>query len=148
MRRTLIVANRTACTPVLLQEVERRAGARPTSFGVLVPPVRSRRSPDWTPAEALKALRGAARGPDGLLAPSVEALPLSGDAFESVRSALAAGGFHDVLICTRPERRRRGDLARRIQALGVPAMVIAEPGDGARGFEKVLRGTSPVLPGY
>jgi hypothetical protein len=37
---------------------------------------------------------------------------------------------------------------RRIEALGVPTLVIAEPGDGARGFEKVLRGTSPVLPGY
>jgi hypothetical protein len=148
MRRTLIVANRTACTPVLLQEVERRAGARPTAFGVIVPPVSSRRSPDWTAAEALKELRRAARGPDGLLSPSVEALPGDGEAFESVRAALAGGGFHDVLVCTRPVRWRRGDLALRIQALGLPTMVIAEPGDGARGFEKVLRGTSPVLPGY
>jgi hypothetical protein len=148
VRRTLIVANRTACTPVLLQEVERRAGARPTAFSLLIPAVRSRRSPDWTPAEALKALRRAARGPDGLLAPCVDALESGADPLTSVRAALAAGEFHDVLVCTRPARRRRADLARRIEALGLPTLVLAEPGDGARGFEKVLRGTSPVLPGY
>jgi pimeloyl-ACP methyl ester carboxylesterase len=148
VRRTLVIANRTPCTPVLLQEVERRAGARPTAFTVLIPQVSSRRSPDWTAAEALKALRRAARGPNGVLAPAVDALESGADAFESIRAALAAGGFHDIVICTRPSRWRRGDLVRRIEALGVPTLVIAEPGDGARGFEKVLRGTTPILPGY
>jgi hypothetical protein len=133
---------------VLLQEVERRAGAQATAFTVLIPRASSRRSPDWTADEALKALRRAARGPNGVLAPSVEALDSGADAFESIRAALAGGGFDDVVVCTRPTRRRRADLARRISALGVPMLVISEPGDGARGFEKVLRGTSPVLPGY
>jgi hypothetical protein len=148
VRRTLVVANRTACTPVLLQEVERRAGSRPTAFTVLIPPASSRRSPDWTAGEALKALRRAACGPNGVLAPSVEAVDCGADALESVRAALAGGGFHDVVVCTRPTRWPRPDLARRIEGLGFPTLVIAEPGDGARGFEKVLRGTSPVLPGY
>ena len=35
-RRTLVVANRTAATPLRLEEVRRRAGERPTAFVLLV----------------------------------------------------------------------------------------------------------------
>ena len=45
--RTLVVANLTAQTPSLLQEIDRRAAARPTAFTLLVPDTSSK-PVDWT----------------------------------------------------------------------------------------------------
>src|SRR4051794_37729180 len=56
-RRTLIVANRTASTPLLVHEVERRAAERPTQFALLIPNVSSRKAADWTLETALRVLR-------------------------------------------------------------------------------------------
>ena len=58
LHRTLIVANRTASTPLLLEEVQRRAVARPTAFALLVPNVSSRKAADWTLETALTSVRG------------------------------------------------------------------------------------------
>src|ERR1700749_1206283 len=103
MHRTLVVANRTAQTPVLLQEVDRRAGRRPTSFTLLVPDTSSNRA-DWTLNEALKELRKAARGPAGLRPAQVDGVVGGKDAFESVKRALDRGLFDEVLISTLPVR--------------------------------------------
>ena len=46
-RRTLVVANRTAATPLLLDEVRRRAGEQPTAFVLLCPRVLGQNR-DWT----------------------------------------------------------------------------------------------------
>ena len=59
------VANRTAATPMLLQEVERRAAQEPTTFVLLIPDVSSRKAADWTLTDGLKSLRRAARSPAG-----------------------------------------------------------------------------------
>jgi hypothetical protein len=42
--RTLIVANRTAGTPLLLEEVKRRAVREPTAFVLLIPGISWTRS--------------------------------------------------------------------------------------------------------
>jgi hypothetical protein len=105
-RRTLVVANRTAATPLLLDEIQRRAVEHPTTFVLLRPTVRSRSGPDWTLDDALKALRRAASGPTRHLPISVEGLDGGPDAFQAVKQALADGGFDDVIISTLPKRTR------------------------------------------
>lgn len=121
--RTLIVANLTAATPTLLQEVERRAIERPTTFVLLVPNVESRKTADWTLGTARKLLEKAAGGHvDGLIGGS--------DAFESVRDTLAHGAYDEVIISTLPKKRSewlRKDLPTRVEELGVPVTVITPP---------------------
>ena len=46
--RTLIVANLTASTPFLLQEVKRLASERPTSFSLLIPNSPQNSGADWS----------------------------------------------------------------------------------------------------
>ena len=129
-RRTLVVANRTATTPLLLQEIDRHAAERPTAFTLLIPDVTSRKAADWTLESALKVLRGAARGPDGLRPARVEGLMGGPDPFESIRRALADGMYDDVIISTLPAPTSewlRRDLPRRVTRLKVPVTVITQP---------------------
>jgi hypothetical protein len=129
VHRTLVVANRTAQTPVLLQEIDRRAAKRPTAFTLLVPDTAGGRV-DWTLEEALKAIRTAARGPEGLRPVHVEGFVGGPDAFESVKQTLGAGHFHDVVISTLPKRRSewlKKALPARVEVLGLPVTVITAP---------------------
>ena len=129
-RRTLVVANRTAATPRLLDEVARRARERPTRFTLLVPRTRRGRrggdEPDWTLERALVLLERAARAPvEGYLASA-------DDPFDSVRRALGQGGFDEVIISTLSTRTSewlRRDLPRRVGRLGVPMTVITAAED-------------------
>jgi hypothetical protein len=142
VHHTLVVANRTASTPDLLAEVERRAGERPTAFTLLVPEAPK----DWALKEALAALLRAARGPTGLRTAQVDGRVTERDPFEAVRDALAEGEFDDVLISTLSRRRSvwlRRDLPRRVQALGVPVTVITEPGEKWALSETVFLGGGP-----
>jgi hypothetical protein len=123
------VANRTAQTPVLLQEVDRRAAARPTAFTLLVPDTSSTRA-DWTLEEALRELQKAARGPAGLRRAHVDGMVGGKDAFHSVKQALEGGSFDEVLISTLPERDSvwlREELPRNVARLGVEVTVITPP---------------------
>jgi hypothetical protein len=137
MHRTLIVANRTSSTPVLLQEVERRAAERPTSFVLLIP----RGSPrDWSEAEALRALRRAARGPTGFLDADVEHAEAGKDALAAIRRQLTSRHFDDAIVSTTtPPGRWRRHLSARVEALGLPVQVIAPPA-GDRSLLGVLSG--------
>src|SRR5690349_2192461 len=113
-RRTLIVANRTAATPLLLEEVSRRAAEGPTVFVLLVP---ATGKSDWTLEQALTALRRAVRGESGMRQGDVEVRPGGADPYEAVRQALDGGDFDDVLISTLPKKTSewlRRDLPRRV----------------------------------
>jgi hypothetical protein len=144
--RTLIVANRTASTPILLQEVERRASERPTWFTLLIP---SASATDWSLQEALKLLSRAARGATGFQEAHVDGRVGAADAFTAVQHALAEERFDEVIISTLPRRSSqwlRRDLARRVQALGVPVTLITPPAEDPRSlFEKVVQNTPPGM---
>jgi hypothetical protein len=129
-RRTLVVANRTAATPFLLDEIQRRAVEQPTVFVLLCPRIPSRKAVDWTLEDAVKALRKAASGPTRQRATHVEGLEGGPDPFEAVKQALADGDFDDVIISTLPRRTSewlRRDLPRRVEGLGVPVTVVTQP---------------------
>jgi hypothetical protein len=122
-RRTLVVANLTASTPTLLQEVRHRADETPTTFTLLIPNVQSRKAADWTLESAVKLLEKAAGG-------KVEGKLGGADAFESVREELATGSYDDVIISTLPKARSewlRKDLPTRVEQLGHPVTVITPP---------------------
>lgn len=96
--RTLIVANLSASTPFLLQEVTRLATERPTKFSLLVPNVDPGKASDWSLPTAEKLLERAAGSP-------VKGSLSGGDALESIREAVSGGDYDDVLISTLPKPR-------------------------------------------
>jgi len=120
-RRILVVANRTAATPDVLDSVKRYAREAPTTFALLIPDAPRGEHTDWTLELALPLLERAAGGP-------VEGLTgTSGDPFDAVRDVLSEGAYDRVIISTLPRRvskwLRRG-LPRRVEALGVPVETI------------------------
>ena len=119
-RRILIVANRTAGTPALLEAVRERAEAGPASFALLIPDEPRKGGADWTLETATPLLERAAGG-------TVEGIIGEADPFEAVQSALRDPGFDEVIVSTLPRRVSewlRRDLPHRIEKLGVPVTTI------------------------
>jgi hypothetical protein len=118
--RVLIVANRTASTPRLIEAVRGRAEASPCEFALLIPDVTDRKAADWTLETAQRLLHPAARG-------RVEGLVGGPDPFESVREAVQQGNFDEIIVSTLPKRVSkwlRRDLIRRVEGLGLPVTAI------------------------
>jgi hypothetical protein len=121
--RVLIIANRTAATPGLLEEVRRRAAESATRFTLLVP------RPFWDPDTeesaitlelAIPLLEEAARG-------RVEGLIGDQDPVRAVERALADASYDEIILSTLPERVSRWlhmDLPTRLQRFGLPVTLV------------------------
>jgi hypothetical protein len=121
-RRILVVANRTANTPTLLEAVHERANEGPCTFTLLIPNEPRKGGADWTLETAIPLLQHAAGAPvDGMVG---EADPL-----EAIQSALNDPGFDEVIISTLPRRVSewlRRDLPHRVEKLGLPVTTITQ----------------------
>ncbi len=121
--RVLIVAHRTAATPLLLNAVRARAGRSPCSFVLLVP------RPYWDPDTdqatatlelAIPLLEEAAGG-------RVEGIIGDTDPFVAVREAITNIGMDEIIISTLPARVSqwlRRDLPHRVVQFGLPVTVV------------------------
>ena len=121
-RRILIVANRTAATPLLMDAVRKRAAGGPCTFALLIPNEPRKGGADWTLETAIPLVERAAGG-------SVEGIVGQEDPFEAVQSALRDPGFDEVIVSTLPRRVSewlRRDLPHRIEKLGVPVTTVSQ----------------------
>ena len=121
--RVLIVAHRTAATPLLLNAVRARAKRSSCSFTLLVP------RPYWDPDTdeaaatlelAIPVLEEAAEGHvDGVIGDS--------DPFVAVREAVTSIGIDEIIISTLPVRVShwlRRDLPHRVEQFGLPVTIV------------------------
>jgi hypothetical protein len=132
-RRILIVANRTAATPLLVEAVRRRAAEGPCTFALMIPNEPRKGVADWTLETATPLLERAAGA-------SVEGIVGKEDPYEAVSSALADPGFDEVIVSTLPKRVSewlRRDLPHRIEKLGVPVTTVSQQEERE----------APVMPG-
>ena len=119
-KRVLVVANRTAATHRLLDEVARRRKTGPCEFTLLIPDVGDRKQADWTLDSALPLLRRAARGP-------VEGMLGGADPFTSVCDTVRDGHFDEIIVSTLPKKTSkwlRRDLVQKIEGLGLPVTTV------------------------
>jgi hypothetical protein len=138
--RVLVVANRTAATPALLDAVRERAARGACAFTLLVPnPVRGlERVMDPEDARddgrsvlelALPLLEQAAGGP-------VRGLVGDAEPLAAIQDAVNVHGFDEIIISTLPTRVSRWlrlDLPHKAAALGLPVTTVT-----ARGQEEAM----------
>jgi hypothetical protein len=141
--RVLVVANRTAATPALIEAVRQRASSGPASFSLLVPNVahglhKVVDPEDQDMSEAQAALDLAIPLLEEAAGGEVEGMVGDPDPFNAIQDAVNLHGFDEIIISTlspRVSRWLRMDLPRRVTVLGLPVTTVT-----AKGQVEVLSG--------
>jgi hypothetical protein len=134
--RVLVVANRTAATPALLEAVRTRAASGPATFTLLVPAVahglaRVADPEDAETSEAQASLDLAVPLLEEAAGSPVEGLIGDPDPFLAIQDAVNLHGFDELIISTlspRVSRWLRMDLPRRLTVLGIPITTVTARG--------------------
>jgi hypothetical protein len=121
--RVLVVAYRTAATPLLLNAVRARARRSDCRFALLVP------RPYWDPDtdEASVTLELAIPLLEEAVGGRVEGIVGDTDPFVAVRDAVTELAIDEIIISTLPARVSqwlRRDLPRRVEQFGLPVTVV------------------------
>ena len=134
--RVLVVANRTAATPPLLEAVRQRAGRGPCAFSLLVPHTSSglhrlvdpedqgQSEAEETLELALPLLEEAAGGP-------VEGFVGDAEPLAAIQDAVNTRGYDELIISTLPKRFSRWlrlDLPSKASGLGLPVTTVTAQG--------------------
>jgi hypothetical protein len=134
--RVLVVANKTAATPALLEAVGERAGRGPCTFTLLVPntahglhrvvdPEDQDRSEAETTLELALPLLSEAAGR------RVEGLIGDPDPLTAIQDAVNLHGFDEIILSTLPTRVSRWlrlDLPHKVAGLGLPVTTVTAAG--------------------
>ena len=119
--RILVVAHRTASTPVLLDEIGRRARAAPCAFALLIPDAPGRKVPDWTLEDAIPLLeRGRRARCAAWSAGRTHSRPWH------ARSAGRLRRDHHRAAGQAALQVKRRDLVHRVAGLGLPVTVVVQ----------------------
>jgi hypothetical protein len=121
--RVLIVAHRTAATPLLLNAARARAARSRCTFTLLVP------RPYWDPdtEEAAATLELAIPLLEEAVGGHVDGIVGDPDPFVAVRDAVTSVGIDEIIISTLPARVSRWlrlDLPHRVGQFGLPVTVV------------------------
>jgi hypothetical protein len=134
--RVLVVANRTAATPALLDAVRERASRGPCTFTLLVPNAahglhrvvdpedQGRSEAEETLELALPLLEKAAGAP-------VEGMIGDPEPLAAIQDAVNTRGFDELIISTLPKRFSRWlrlDLPHKAAGLGLPVTTVTAQG--------------------
>jgi hypothetical protein len=139
--RILVVANKTAATPALLEAVRERAARGPTEFTLLVPNAthglhkvvdpedQSQTEAETTIELALPLLEDAAGSP-------VDAMIGVPEPLAAIQDAVNLHGFDEIIISTLPSRVSKWlklDLPHKVAGLGLPVTTVtARSREGAQ----------------
>jgi len=141
--RVLVVANRTAATPALLDAVRERAARPPCAFTLLVPSIThglgalmdsdaqiGTAEAEEVLALALPLLEEAAGAP-------VEAMIGVAEPLAAIQDAVNLHGFDEIILSTLPKRVSRWmrlDLPRKVAGLGLPVTTVVARGPDRAGM--------------
>jgi hypothetical protein len=134
--RVLVVANRTAATPALIDAVRERAARGPCTFTLLVPHTakglhrlvdpedQGQSEAEATVALAVPLLERAAGGP-------VRSMIGDAEPLAAIQDAINLEGFDEILLSTLPKRVSRWlklDLPSKALGLGLPVTTVVASG--------------------
>ena len=134
--RVLVVANRTAATPALIEAVRERAAKSPARFTLLVPnPAKGLHRvvdpEDQSRDEAEQALALAVALLDEAAGSHVESMVGDPNPLDAIQDAINIHGFDEIIISTLPTRVSKWlklDLPSKAAGLGLPVTTVTAGG--------------------